>query len=78
MLLQDFNEIDRYLLDASMSCLTNIEDIKKWGIEVENKKTARKTIDFWKYYLIIINRYIRTCLKGHWLSGLIYRQAVET
>jgi hypothetical protein len=34
-LLQDFNEIDRYLLDSSyvLSYLKDIEDIKKWGIE---------------------------------------------
>jgi hypothetical protein len=32
-LLQDFNEIDRYLLDSSyvLSYLKDIEDIKKWG-----------------------------------------------
>jgi hypothetical protein len=37
--LQDFNEIDRYLLDPSyvLSYLKDIEDIKKWGIEVEIK-----------------------------------------
>ena len=38
-LLQDFNEIDRYLLVPNhvLSYLKDIEDIKKWGIEVENK-----------------------------------------
>jgi hypothetical protein len=32
MLLQDFNEIDRYLLDPThvLSYLKDIEDIKKW------------------------------------------------
>jgi hypothetical protein len=36
--LQDFNEIDRYLLDSSyvLSYLKDIEDIKKWGIEVKH------------------------------------------
>src|SRR3970040_3117496 len=40
-LLQDFNEIDRYLLDPYhvLSYLKDIEDIKKWGIEMD-KKTA--------------------------------------
>jgi hypothetical protein len=40
--LQDFNEIDRYLLDSSyvLSYLKDIEDIKKWGIEVENNTTT--------------------------------------
>jgi hypothetical protein len=32
-------KFDRYLLDPSyvLSYLKDIEDIKKWGIEVENK-----------------------------------------
>src|SRR6478609_5117688 len=50
-LLQDFNEIDRYLLDANhvLSYLKDIEDIKKWGIEVENKtQLLENYIDFWK------------------------------
>jgi hypothetical protein len=47
-LLQDFNEIDRYLLDSSyvLSYLKDIEDIKK-GIEVENKtQLLENYIDF--------------------------------
>ena len=38
-LLQDFNEIDRYLLEPShvLAYLKDIEDIKKWRIDVENK-----------------------------------------
>jgi hypothetical protein len=41
-LLQDFNEIDRYLLDSSyvLSYLKDIEDIKKWGIEVKINTTT--------------------------------------
>jgi hypothetical protein len=39
-------EIDRYLLDPSyvLSYLKDIEDIKKWGIEVENKTQLLKII----------------------------------
>jgi hypothetical protein len=51
-LLQDFNEIDRYLLDSSyvLSYLKDIEDIKKWGIEVENKtQLLENYIDFGNY-----------------------------
>ena len=45
-LLQDFNEIDRYLLDPMhvLSYLKDIEDIKKWGIEVENKTPLLENI----------------------------------
>lgn len=80
-LLQDFNEIDRYLLDSShvLSYLKDIEDIKKWGIEVENKTPLlEKYIDFWKllpnYYQSLYNHLLT---KGIGYQGLIYREAVN-
>jgi hypothetical protein len=80
-LLQDFNEIDRYLLDPThvLSYLKDIEDIKKWGIEVENKtQLLENYIDFWKllpnYYQSL---YAHLLKKGIGYQGLIYRQAVE-
>ena len=80
-LLQDFNEIDRYLLDPShvLSYLKDIEDIKKWGIEVENKtQLLEKYIDFWKllpnYYQSLYNHLLT---KGIGYQGLIYREAVN-
>jgi hypothetical protein len=69
-LLQDFNEIDRYLLDSSyvLSYLKDIEDIKKWGIEVENKtQLLENYIDF--YYCPIIKHYMGT-YKRNWLSRI--------
>jgi hypothetical protein len=80
-LLQDFNEIDRYLLDPShvLSYLKDIEDIKKWGIEVENKtQLLEKYIDFWKllpnYYQSLYGHLLN---KGIGYQGLIYREAVN-
>ncbi|MFV5694367.1 PD-(D/E)XK nuclease family protein [Flavobacterium sp. LB3P122] len=80
-LLQDFNEIDRYLLEPSyvLSYLKDIEDIKKWGIEVENKtKLLEKYIDFWKllpnYYQSL---YTHLLNKRIGYQGLIYREAVN-
>jgi len=80
-LLQDFNEIDRYLLNPShvLSYLKDIEDIKKWGIEVENKtQLLEKYIDFWKllpnYYQSL---YTHLLNKGIGYQGLIYREAVN-
>ncbi|WP_413999581.1 PD-(D/E)XK nuclease family protein [Flavobacterium sp. W1B] len=79
-LLQDFNEIDRYLLDPShvLSYLKDIEDIKKWGIEVENKtQLLENYIDFWKllplYYQSLYSHLLK---KGIGYQGLIYREAV--
>lgn len=80
-LLQDFNEIDRYLLEPShvLSYLKDIEDIKKWGIEVENKTALlEKYIDFWKllpnYYQSL---YTHLLNRGIGYQGLIYREAVN-
>jgi uncharacterized phage-associated protein len=54
----------------------DIEDIKKWGIEVENKtQLLENYIDFWKllpnYYQTL---YALTKKIGY--QGLIYREAV--
>jgi hypothetical protein len=80
-LLQDFNEIDRYLLDPThvLSYLKDIEDIKKWGIEVENKtQLLENYIDFWKllpnYFQSLYNHLLN---KGIGYQGLIYREAVN-
>ena len=80
-LLQDFNEIDRYLLEPNhiLSYLKDIVDIKKWGIEVENKtQLLEKYIDFWKllpnYYQSLYNHLLN---KGIGYQGLIYREAVN-
>ena len=78
-LLQDFNEIDRYLLDANyvLSYLKDIEDIKRWGVEVENKtKLLENYIDFWKllpsYYKSLYEHLLK---KGIGYQGFIYREA---
>ncbi len=80
-LLQDFNEIDRYLLDPThvLSYLKDIEDIKKWGVEVENKTTLiEKYIDFWKLLpLYYQSLYAHLLQKGIGYQGLIYREAVK-
>lgn len=80
-LLQDFNEIDRYLLDPDhvLSYLKDIEDIKRWGIEPENKTTLLENyIDFWKllptYYHALYNHLLQ---KNIGYQGLIYREAVN-
>ncbi|MBC7642466.1 MAG: PD-(D/E)XK nuclease family protein [Flavobacterium sp.] len=80
-LLQDFNEIDRYLLNPNhvLSYLKDIEDIKKWGIEVENKtKLLENYIDFWKllpnYYMALYSHLLK---KQVGYQGLIYREAVK-
>ena len=79
-LLQDFNEIDRYLLEPNhvLSYLKDIEDIKKWGIAVEDKtELLEKYIDFWKllpHYYTALYSHLSNKKVGY--QGLIYREAV--
>lgn len=79
-LMQDFNEIDRYLLEPNhvLSYLKDIEDIKKWGIEVENKtQLLENYIDFWKLLPQYYQSFYKHLLhKGVGYQGLIYREAV--
>jgi hypothetical protein len=80
-LLQDFNEIDRYLLDPKhvFSYLQDIEVIKRWGIDVEDKtKLIDNYLEFWKL-LPLYYKSFYTYLKNKEIGyqGLIYREAVS-
>ena len=80
-LLQDFNEIDRYLLepDSVLKYLENIKEIEHWSLDIE-KRTAliEKHLAFWKllptYYHSF---YEHLNNKGIGYQGLIYREAVK-
>lgn len=80
-LLQDFNEIDRYLLDPGhiLSYLKDIEDIKHWSLDPEKRTTLIENyLQFWsllpEYYETLYNHLLR---KGTGYQGLIYREAVR-
>ena len=80
-LLQDFNEIDRYLLDTPhvFSYLKDIEAIKRWNLE---PKDTTKLIDnyllFWENIPLYYDSLYKHLLnKGVGYQGLIYREAVE-
>lgn len=80
-LLQDFNEIDRYLLKPGyvFSYLKDIEDIKHWSLDLEKRTTMIENyLEFWnllpRYYEALYGHLLR---KGIGYQGLIYREAVE-
>jgi hypothetical protein len=80
-LLQDFNEIDRYLLDPAhvLSYLKDIEDIKHWSLDVDNHTSMIENyLEFWKllplYYESLYNHLLD---KETGYQGLIYREAVN-
>lgn len=81
MLLGDFNEIDRYLLKPEhvFSYLKDIEDIKHWAVDLENRTSMiEKYLNFWDMmpiYYSNLYEYLIKEKKGY--QGLIYREAVQ-
>ncbi len=80
-LLQDFNEIDRYLLDPDkvLKYLENIKEIEHWSVDI-NKRTnlIENYLAFWKLLpLYYKSLYTHLVNKGIGYQGLIYREAVN-
>ncbi|MES2487639.1 MAG: PD-(D/E)XK nuclease family protein [Bacteroidota bacterium] len=80
-LLQDFNEIDRYLLnpDYVLKYLENIQEIEHWAVDVDKRTTMiANYLEFWKllpsYYSSLYEHLLD---KGTGYQGLIYREAVK-
>jgi len=79
--LQDFNEIDRYLLDPNkiLKYLENIKEIEHWSVDIEKQTSLiEKHLAFWKllpnYYHALYQHLIH---KNIGYQGLIYREAVN-
>lgn len=80
-LLQDFNEIDRYLLEPNhvLSYLKDIEDIKHWSVDAEKRtQMIDNYLQFWsllpKYYEELYSHLLN---EGIGYQGLIYRESVK-
>ena len=80
-LLQDFNEIDRYLLNPAhvLTYLENIQEIEHWAVDVNKRTTLiANYLEFWKLLPLYYNTLYRHLLeKGTGYQGLIYREAVN-
>lgn len=80
-LLQDFNEIDRYLLNPEhvLSYLKDIEDIKHWSLDVDSHTSMIENyLEFWKLLPLYYHTLYKHLLeKGTGYQGLIYREAAQ-
>ncbi|WP_130736361.1 PD-(D/E)XK nuclease family protein [Flavobacterium sp. J27] len=80
-LLQDFNEIDRYLLDPNFvfSYLKDIEALKRWDLEPSATTTLIDShLSFWKKLPEYYSHFYQHLLsKKKAYQGLIYREAVS-
>lgn len=80
-LIQDFNEIDRYLQSPAkvLSYLKDIEDLKHWSVDLDVRTSLIENhLQFWKllptYYDLFYSHLIN---KNVGYQGLIYREAVR-
>ncbi len=80
-LLQDFNEIDRYLLDPDviLKYLENIKELEHWSLDLDKRtELIDKYLIFWKKLPLYYHEFYRHLLQrklGY--QGLIYREAVK-
>ena len=79
MLLQDFNEIDRYLIspDHIFNYLSAVKEINHWSLDKEQTDSVKNYISFWNKLPLFYNTLKETLLaKKQGYQGLVYREAV--
>lgn len=79
-LLQDFNEIDRYLIDTKdiFSYLADIQEINHWSLQKDTSEIIANYIQFWNQLHPLYNAFnqlLKAKNLGH--QGLIYRTACD-
>jgi ATP-dependent helicase/nuclease subunit B len=80
LLLQDFNEIDRYNRDSNaiFDYLKAIKEIDHWSINKDQTDLIRAYLQFWQQLKEYYKVFTETLLKDRQgYQGLIYREAVE-
>lgn len=77
-LVQDFNELDRYLIDSPQlfSNLSAIQEIGAWSPGVERTQMMQNYVSFWKNIQVLYKNFNAALLeKGIGHQGLVYRTA---
>ena len=80
ILLQDFNEIDRYLIphDNIFNYLSAIKEIHHWSLEKDQTAYVKNYISFWNRLSILYESFKNALLEKHkGYQGLVYREAVN-
>lgn len=80
ILLQDFNEIDRYLIPQKQifDYLNAIQELNHWSSEKNQTDFIKKYLSFWNKLTVYYDEFTTQLInkkKGY--QGLIYREAVE-
>jgi len=80
ILLQDFNEIDRYLVSHThiFDYLSAIKEINHWSLDKSPTDLIKNHLKFWKRLKDYYYEYTQNLIKAkQGYQGLIYREAVE-
>ena len=80
ILLQDFNEIDRYLIPQKniFDYLSDIQDLKHWSLEINQTEFIKKYLSFWHQLHNYYSKFTEQLLsKNIGYQGLVYRKASE-
>lgn len=79
-LLQDFNEIDRYLITPPEKVLKYLEEIKEiehWSVGEGKTELIENYLDFWRLLPTYYNAlYAQLLRKGIGYQGMVYREAI--
>ena len=80
ILLQDFNEIDRYMVDAKTvyENVAAIQEVNHWSLQPDKTEMVQNYLHFWRHLEAIYNAFNANLLEqglGH--QGLIYKTAVK-
>jgi len=80
ILIQDFNEIDRYLIpqEKIFNYLSAIKDVEHWSLQKDPTEIVKNYLSLWKNLHLYYNEFSNN-LKQRKVGyqGLIYREAVE-
>ncbi len=80
ILIQDFNEIDRYLIPQKniFNYLSAIQDLSHWSLEINKTDFIKNYLSFWNKIFTYYSHFTeQLLLKKSGYQGLIYREAVE-
>lgn len=79
-LLNDFNEVDRYLIPTKpfFEYLANIKTLERWGVEKQDSRLVSSYLQFWEGLPGLYNE-LSTLLKKENLGyqGMVYREAAN-
>lgn len=80
LIIQDFNEIDRYLIPQKeiFNYLSAIQDINHWSLQENKTEFVKKYLAFWNKLYEYYNHFTEYLTsKNIGYQGLIYREAVN-